>query len=187
MFTSRNFKNAAKSDQKFKIYALIEIVFTILFTILIIYTNINRRSMSLPNYTLILKFTNIISFASIGSDSVEYYLMAIFFIGAFDVVVLIITGIMILIISRSMTLSDQSRFKEEKKWFWIIVKLSLIMLITWPFQILDWLVEFHLHGFIVQDSILLFTAITATIILLGRKKVRNVMFGEYQGINNTEA
>ncbi|CAG9805357.1 unnamed protein product [Chironomus riparius] len=161
----KNFKNAAKTEQKFRFYALIEILFTILFTILIISTNINHQR----------------------SISVDYFFIAIFFIGAFDLIVLIITGIMILIISRSMTLSDQSRFKNEKKWFWITVKLSLIMLITWPFQTLDWLIEFHLHGFMIQDSILLLTAITATIILLSRKKVRNLMFGQYQGINDTEA
>lgn len=85
-----------------------------------------------------------------------------------------------------MTHSDQARFDDERKWYWIIVKLCLIMLITWPFQMLSWLVEFSLHGFMTQDFILLFTAITATIILLGRKKVKNSMFGKYHGINNAE-
>ena len=123
----------------------------------------------------------------VGSDAVEYFFMAFFYIGAFDLIVLVITGVMILLLSRHMTHSDQARFSNEAKWYLINLELSLIMLITWPFQVLSWPVEFSLLGFMTADIILLFTAITTTIILLGRKKAKNLLFEEFHVTSNTEA
>ena len=68
------------------------------------------------------------------------------------------------------------------------MKLSLIMLVTWPFVIPTWSNNrFELFISIISDFVMIFTAIITSIILIGRKQVRILIFGKYRGISNVES
>jgi len=90
-------------------------------------------------------------------------------------------------LSRHLTHSEQAKFDFERKWFWITVKLALIMLVTWPTQAYVWKSNFKLFNFIFADCIILLTAVTIFVILIGRKKIRILLLGKYRGISNVEA
>jgi len=110
-----------------------------------------------------------------------------FLIGLMDVILLIIIGIKVLILSRHLTHSEQPLFDNERKWYWITVKLSLIMLVTWPFVFFTWIRDFDLLFNILSDFVMTLTAITVAIILIGRKEVKILLFRKYRGILNVEA
>lgn len=99
-----------------------------------------------------------------------------FFIAVLDVILLVVTGVKIFILSRHLKQSEQSIFNHERKWFWTTVKLSLIMLVTWPTQVHVWKTNFKLFNMILSDCTILLTAITIFVILIGRKKVRDLLF-----------
>lgn len=111
-----------------------------------------------------------------------------FFIGFMDVILLIVIGIKMLTLSRHLSHSEQPLFDNEKKWYWITVKLSLIMLVTWPFVFFTWTNNtFNLLSNILSDFVMTLTAITVAIILIGRKDVKFLVFRKYRGILNVEA
>ncbi|KAL7036862.1 hypothetical protein ACKWTF_008966 [Chironomus riparius] len=125
----------------------------------------------------------------ISDDSRQHYLYVIyFFIGFIDIILLIITGIKVLIVSRHLTHSEQPKFDTERKWYWITVKLSLIMLVTWKFVFITWEdINYHLLTNFISDFVMIFTAVIISIILLGRKQVKILLFGKYHAMLNVEA
>ena len=147
-----------------------------------------RLTSFLFNFNICFKINFIkISISNLGSEAGEFFVAAFFIIYVFEAIILIAIGIKMFILSRHMTQSDQGRFDDEKKWFWSIVKLSLITFITWPFQFLSWPIHFSLYGFITKDILVLITAISIGFILLGRKKVKSTVFGNYRLVNINKA
>lgn len=89
-------------------------------------------------------------------------------------------------ISRHLEHSEQSRFDTERKWFWIVLKLSLIVFVTWLFEAFLWGHKFDLLADTTGDFINLLTASTITIILVGRKKARILLLQKYRKVNDIE-
>lgn len=103
-----------------------------------------------------------------------------------DIILLIITGVMIIMISRHLQHSEQAKFDIERKWFWIVLELLLIIFVTWPFEIYLWSHRFDLFADTIGDFINLFTAITISIILVGREKARILLFKKYRQMRDIE-
>ncbi|XP_070491495.1 G-protein coupled receptor Mth-like [Chironomus tepperi] len=108
------------------------------------------------------------------------------FIWITDFIILIITGIQIFIISRRLSHSEQSRFDEHLKWYWICVKLYFIMLVTIPYEIYIFTSDFNFYFLILASFINVFTAFVITITLLGRKNVKILLFKKYRGFIDDE-
>jgi len=103
-----------------------------------------------------------------------------------DIVLLIITGVKILMISRHLEQSEQAKFDSERKWFWIVLKLSLIIFVTWLFEATLWERKFEIFADTTGDFTNLLTASTISIILVGREKARILLFGKYREMRNIE-
>jgi len=111
----------------------------------------------------------------LGSGFIHLVYLSFFAI-VLDAIILVIIGIRIFILSRHLTSSERKRFDFERKWFWITIELSLIMLITWSIQVYVWIHDYKMLNFILSDCILLLTALTIFIILIGRKNVKILLF-----------
>jgi len=61
------------------------------------------------------------------------------------------------------------------------------MLVTVPYEICTMTSKFNLFFLMMASFINVFSAIIITITLLGRKKVKTLMFGKYRGIYNQES
>lgn len=108
------------------------------------------------------------------------------FIWFLDGMILIIIGVKIFSISRRLVYSEHARFDEHQKWYWICVKFYCIMLVTVPYEIFILTSKFNLFFLMMANFINVFTAIIISITLLGRKKVKILMFGKYSKIYNQE-
>ena len=122
---------------------------------------------------------------SIGNGFI-YLIYLYFIIAALDIILFLITGIKIFMLSRHLTNSDQARFNLERKWYWTTIKLSLIMLVTWPTQVYVWKSNFKFLNFILSDCIILLTSMTISVILIGKKKVRTLFLEKYRGNRSWE-
>lgn len=109
-----------------------------------------------------------------------------FFITFIDFVLLITTGVKILMTSRHLEHSEQARFDTEKKWYWISIKITLIMLITWLFEAFLWMQDFNMFADTTGDFINLLTATTILFMLVGREKARILLFGKYREVYDIE-
>jgi hypothetical protein len=99
---------------------------------------------------------------------------------------LIITGIKVLRISRQLDHSEQSKFDTEKKWFWIVLKLTLILFVTWIFESILWGKEFDLFLDTTGDLLNIVTSAALTAILVGREKARLLLFQKYRTVHDVE-
>ena len=109
-----------------------------------------------------------------------------FIIVLVDIILFIITGVKILMISRQLEHSEQARFDSEMKWFWIVLKMTLVMFVTWPFEIYLWSHKFDLFGDTTGDFINLLTATTIMVMLVGRERARILLFGKYREVYDVE-
>lgn len=116
----------------------------------------------------------------------EYLVFIYFFIGFVDIVLLILTGVKIFRTSRHLEHSEQARFDSEKKWYWIIIKITLMMLVTWAFEISLWSRDFNMLKETAGDFINLLTATTILLMLVGREKARILLFGKYREVYDIE-
>ncbi|CAG9805359.1 unnamed protein product [Chironomus riparius] len=107
-------------------------------------------------------------------------------ISILNIVFVLITAFIVFALSRHPTYSIQARYHYERKLFCTTVKLALIFLVTWIIKFITNHSPFNLMMFITVDSMMLITAITICIILLGRKNVKTLIFEKYRGIKNVE-
>jgi hypothetical protein len=108
------------------------------------------------------------------------------FIAVLDVILLIITAIKLFTKSFTSDSSQNSQFANETKWFWIIIKLSVIMSISWQFESSLWREDFDIITETIVDFVNLFTAATLSFMLLGRRKTKILLFGKYQEVKDVE-
>ncbi|KAL7036863.1 hypothetical protein ACKWTF_008966 [Chironomus riparius] len=181
--TFKNFKQQVLNQYDFSIFVAFVLTFIIFSAFLLVWERISDGNNNFILYLCMLN--NLLIF----KDSRQHYLYVIyFFIGFIDIILLIITGIKVLIVSRHLTHSEQPKFDTERKWYWITVKLSLIMLVTWKFVFITWEdINYHLLTNFISDFVMIFTAVIISIILLGRKQVKILLFGKYHAMLNVEA
>ena len=60
------------------------------------------------------------------------------------------------------------------------------MVVTWPFEVYAWTNNFNLFGETMADFINLLTATTIMLMLVGRQKVRVLLFGKYREVLDVE-
>ncbi|KAL7036865.1 hypothetical protein ACKWTF_008968 [Chironomus riparius] len=162
--TFKNFKNQPSKPNDFLIYAVFVITFMIFSACILAFERISYNS------------------------GLKYLFLSYCFIGFLDIFLMIVIGIKVFILSRHISHSEQPLFDIETKWYWITVKLSLIMLATWPFVMLSCSNNrFDLLISLSSDFVIILTAIMISVILLGRKQVRILIFGKYRGILNVES
>ncbi|XP_070491509.1 uncharacterized protein [Chironomus tepperi] len=154
-----NFKNNTKSSFEFSTYSIFVFSFGLFSTFVFI-----------DNY---LSFTRSVDYLS--------FIYVVMFLT--DIVLMIITGIKIFITSRHLEHSEQARFDNERNWFWIVLKLSLIILTTWIFEAYIWGKKFDILIDTTGDLLHLLTASTVTAILVGREKARILLFQKYRGVS----
>ncbi|XP_070491518.1 G-protein coupled receptor Mth2-like isoform X3 [Chironomus tepperi] len=158
--TFKNFKNQTTIPYEFSTYAIFVFSFTIFSTFVFV--------------------QEILSY----DGHMEYLFFIYFFIGFIDVVLLIITGVKIIYRSRHLEHSEQARFDTEKKWYYIIIKISLMMMVTLLFEISIWSRDFNLLIETTVDFVSLLTATSMFLMLVGREKVRILLFGKYREVND---
>lgn len=97
-----------------------------------------------------------------------------------DITMLVITGVRILDRARHLEHSEQAYFDEERKNFWIYVKLFAMMFITWPAEVSTYLEGYFLEVLLVTDAIKFLTAVVILVVVLDRKKVQILLFEKYR-------
>ncbi|KAL7036870.1 hypothetical protein ACKWTF_008973 [Chironomus riparius] len=148
-FTFKNFKDPKTVSYRFSNYACFVIVFVAVSGILLFTSN---------DFDLFLMYT---------------------FIVTLGVVVWITTGLYIYKLSRNKTHSEHPRFHFERKWFWICFRVAITIWTTYFGNFLKKQKNFNVFLYMTIDIIILFGAITVTIIMIGRTKVRNIFLGDY--------
>ncbi|XP_070491576.1 uncharacterized protein [Chironomus tepperi] len=98
------------------------------------------------------------------------------FIATLGIVVWIFTTFNVYRLSKNPTNADHEIFRIEKKWNWICFEITLTIFITWFLKSFEYSRNFSIFEYVTSDLILLFGAITVTVILIERKKVRNIIF-----------
>lgn len=107
------------------------------------------------------------------------------FVTLIDFGMLIITGIRIFQKARHLEHSEQAYFDEERKNFWIYVKLCAMMLITWPAEVLSWPYGYFLELLLAADVLKLLTAVAILGLVLGRKQAQILLFDKYRNFIDT--
>ncbi|KAL7036859.1 hypothetical protein ACKWTF_008964 [Chironomus riparius] len=161
-FTFKNFKDKTSNSYEFSTYSIFVFSFGLFSTIVFVDSIFNYNS------------------------GLEYLFFMYFIIVVLDIILFIITGVKMLMISRQLEHSEQARFDSERKWFWIVLKMTLVMLITWPFELYLWSHKFDVFGDTTGDFINLLTATTIMLMLVGREKARILLFGKYREVNDME-
>ncbi|KAL7036869.1 hypothetical protein ACKWTF_008972 [Chironomus riparius] len=159
--TFRNFKIRAPISFEVSKYVVIILIFQVIFGVL---------------FSILFKTLEIIIILILLFVSIWF----------FDAMILIIIGFKILSVSQRLLHSEQARFDEHQKWYWICVKFHFLMLVTFPFETLALTSKFNLLFFLLASFINVFTACIITITLLGRKKVKILLFKNYREIYNQD-
>ncbi|KAL7036873.1 hypothetical protein ACKWTF_008974 [Chironomus riparius] len=107
-----------------------------------------------------------------------------FIISCLDVIFVIITGFNVFVLSRHQEHSTQAIFKYERKWFWTSVQLALIFVLTWMIKFYFQYFKYKFLFFISIDFLMLLSAITVTILFLGRNKVKILIFAKFNDAKN---
>ncbi|XP_070491553.1 probable G-protein coupled receptor Mth-like 3 isoform X1 [Chironomus tepperi] len=145
-----------------------------------------------PTYAIFVwtfaAFSAVVFYLDLQSIGFEFeYLITIYFIIAvLDIILLIITGIKIIKIIRNPGSSGKAEHDSDIKLYWIIIKLSFIMLISWPFEASLWREDFNIQTETIVDFVNLLTAATISIILLGRGKTKILLLRNYREIADEE-
>ncbi|XP_070491564.1 uncharacterized protein [Chironomus tepperi] len=114
---------------------------------------------------------------------------ACFIISVLDGIFVIFTAIKIFIILRNPDYSSNAKFHYERKWFRICVELATIFLLIWIVKYIFQHVQNNFLSFNMIDLLMLLIAIRTTVIFLGDKNVRILIFEKFHGnkIENKDA
>lgn len=103
---------------------------------------------------------------------------------AFDALCLLISGIMLIIISRKLARLERNKFVEEKRWFWSLLSLFGIFIMQWVTELL-YLSPFSFSSFsssVILETIKLFGVINIFVMFIVREEVKNLLFKKYRGL-----
>ncbi|CAG9805350.1 unnamed protein product [Chironomus riparius] len=127
-------------------------------------------------------FSAIVFYFDLHSDGSEreYLIFLYTIIGFVDIFLLVVTGLKILLTAQD--LANYKKFENGTKTLWIIIKLSIIMLTTWPFESFLWREDFDVPTETVVDFINLLTALTISLMLMRSDKI--LLFGKYQQVDD---
>ncbi|CAG9805351.1 unnamed protein product [Chironomus riparius] len=184
----------------YSLFAVSLVMILLWITVLIVHTYLTFRNFkiqtSIPHefstYAIfVLSFSMFSAFVFIQDTiyhggGVEYLFFIYIIIASIDIFLLIVTGVKMLITSRHLEHSEQARFDNEKKWYWIINKVTLMMLVTWLFESLLWFRSFNVYSETIGDFVNLLTATAIMLMLVGREKARILLFGKYREVYDVE-
>lgn len=103
-------------------------------------------------------------------------------IGLGDIVLIIITAVLMLRTSKRLEVAEHAKFKRDKKWYLILLKLFAVMLATWPIEIFSHFQIFNANALLTSDLIKLFSAIVLFNILLMRDEAREILYKKYRSL-----
>lgn len=94
-----------------------------------------------------------------------------------DVICLVVSGILMLILSRKLTSREKNKFIEEKTWFWRILILLVVMTISWTTELLIWKSKhyFLFNVSVLIDFIKVFGAINIFVLFIKKENVKNIL------------
>ncbi|KAL7036857.1 hypothetical protein ACKWTF_008962 [Chironomus riparius] len=184
----------------YSLFAVSLVMILLWITVLIVHTYLTFRNFkiqtSIPHefstYAIFVVSLSMFSAFVLIQDTIYYgggveYLFFIYIIiASIDIFLLIVTGVKMLITSRHLEHSEQARFDNEKKWYWIINKVTLMMLVTWLFESLLWFRSFNVYSETIGDFVNLLTATAIMLMLVGREKARILLFGKYREVYDVE-
>jgi heme/copper-type cytochrome/quinol oxidase subunit 1 len=101
-----------------------------------------------------------------------------------DILTIISACFLLLKRSRSLEDDEQEKFKVEKNWFWMHAANLVLMIVTFPFEVVSWQEKIYLSkntSFIV-DLIKMYTAINLCIVFVLRASVRSKINKDYSRI-----
>lgn len=113
-------------------------------------------------------------------DSFIFY--AYLITATFDVICLMISGILLFKISRGLANLERNKFEVEKQWFWSFLNSLVIMLITWITEIVMWRRKNPYDNFnlsIISDLIKILSAFNIFAIFLARENVKIILYEKY--------
>lgn len=164
---------------KFKKYALIVLIIAVLCSLLLFaqeYFAINRDySDRYEIYKVLLDLVKM--FGNFQKWLYE-------FTAAVDVIIIMTTAVFMIGISRQLQSNDHEKYKNEKKLFFAVLKVSAVMLLTWPVELHSHYQEFDQNLILTSDIISLFTAIVLFSIFVIRDEVNKLVFRKYQLIHS---
>lgn len=124
------------------------------------------------------------------NDATLQLFFTFIFMTVFDIYCLIASSCHLLKIAKHHELSEENRFQYEKKWFWMIIGLLGVMIVTWPLEVVTWnpKVYISLTSTLIADATKAFTAFNLLVIFVLRESVKRLIWQKYRAFreNDTE-
>lgn len=96
-----------------------------------------------------------------------------------DLIVLISTAFLMLRISRRLESFEHIKYKKEKKWFLIVLKICTLLLFTWPFELHQLMTQYDKVYLLTSDIIKLYSAMVLFGILIFQNEARLLICRKY--------
>lgn len=102
-------------------------------------------------------------------------------IAILDVIMLMSTAVLIVQLSKKLDETEAVKFKAENKWFFVIFKICVVVLITWRISVLAYVAgEYNYSVILISDMITMFSAFMLFNILLMRDETREIIMEKNQ-------